>query len=195
MSLIPTLQRFRIVLASLTWLALIAAPVAYAADLPEGKKIVSLVTASGEKTPIGSVTFTKDGDARLFTVQLDAPGFRTEFLSMRDFRCLSGEKEMWCHIPYPYEMQSRITPDNLMDLEYALMFLFKPPAGYGISTWNGLYFKLSQTDDGGFEGDTHDVNLEPLGVPPAEGVSRPLTHADLNPSDPTSHRFARIEIR
>ncbi len=165
------------------------------ASLPEGTKTITLISAAGERLQIGDVTFTKDGDGQAFAVGLNAPEFQDEFLSMRPFPCVRGEKETWCHLAYPYEMKHRITAGDLVDLEYALLFLFKPPAGYGISTWNGLYFKLALGEDGAIDGTIHDVNLEPLGVPPADPTARLIADTDVTPADPETHRFARLEIR
>ena len=163
-------------------------------SLPEGRKAITLISAAGDTQTIGAVTFTKDGNARTFTVALDALEFEDEFLSMRPFRRIKGVKETWCHIDYPYELKRLITPSDLADLEYALLFLFKPPAGYGISTWNGLYFKLAAAEDGAIFGTVHDVNLEPLGVPADDPAARLIQASDLSPADPGTHRFARIEI-
>lgn len=185
-------------LAVLIALALLAAgPLAFAAgaQLPEGKKAITLISAAGDTQTIGAVTFTNDGDARTFTIALDAHEFEDEFLSMRPFRCLKGVKETWCHVDYPYQLKRRITSDDLADLEFALLFLFKPPAGYGISTWNGLYFKLAAGEDGAISGAVHDVNLEPLGVPADDPTVRLIQAGDLSPADPETHRFARGEIK
>jgi hypothetical protein len=165
------------------------------AQLPDGKKTITLISAAGDTQTIGAAIFTNDGDGRTFTITLDGPEFEDEFLSMRPFRCLKGVKETWCHVDYPYELKRRVTKDDLMDLEYALLFLFKPPAGYGISTWNGLYFKLAADVDGVISGTVHDVNLEPLGVPADDPKVRLIQAGDLSPADPETHRFARIEIR
>ena len=178
-------------------LATAPAPLAIAgtASLPDGKKSITLISVAGDKLKIGDVTFTTDGAARTFAVTLDAPEFEDEFLSMRPFQCLKGEKETWCHVDYPYELKRRVTAGDLMDLEYELLFLFKPPAGYGISTWNGLYFKLAAAEDGGITGAVHDVNLEPLGIPADDPAVRLIQAGDLSPADPETHRFARIEIK
>ena len=140
------------------------------------------------------MTFAGDDDVRTFTVSIESSAFQVEFLSMRNFSCMRGEKETWCHIPYPYETASRITANDLVDLEYALMFLWKPPTAFGIDTWNGIYFKLALQNDGSIAGDVHDVNLGPLGVPPSDPAVRPILHTDITPSS-TAHRFTRLEIR
>jgi hypothetical protein len=102
---------------------------------------------------------------------------------------------MWCHLAYPYDLNRTITAADLADLEYSLLFLFKPPTGYGIDPWNGLYFKLALGADGALSGTVHDVNLDPLGVPPADRAVRTIHDSDLTRSDPASRRFSRIEIR
>lgn len=163
--------------------------------LPTGKAAITLVAADGARLTIGSVTFTPDGDGATVAVSLDAPEFGEEFLSMRPFRCLAGAKETWCHLAYPYTWTGRVTAGDLTDLEYALLFLFKPPAGYGIDAWNGLYFKLAVGSEGGLTGDLHEADFNVLAVPPDSSVLRPITHADLTASSPEAHRFARIEIR
>lgn len=162
--------------------------------LPLGSKSISLVAADGTRQTIGHVNFTPDGDATKFDVLLDAPEFGDEFLSMRPFRCLAGAKEMWCHLEYPYDLKKRITSADLTDLEYALLFLFKPPAGYGIDAWNGLYFKLSATGDGSITGALNEADFNVLASPPEAGNLRPLANASLTPVS-TGHRFVGIEIK
>ena len=165
------------------------------AALPNGKKAITLISAGGDKLRIGDVTFVADGSGRKFNVSLDAPEFGEEFLSMRPFSCLKGAKETWCHLAYPYDLEHRIAAGNLVDLEYALLFLFKTPASYGINTWNGLYFKLALDGDGAIAGTIQDIDLGPLGSPPADPAARPIQQTDLFPAQPEAHRFARIEIR
>jgi hypothetical protein len=173
---------------------LLAAVPSSAADIASGSHSIVLVTASGEKLEIGAVTFTPDGDGAKFDVTLASPDFQEHFLSMRPFQCLTGEKEAWCHLAYPYDMKKRISAGDLVDLEYALLFLFKPPQGYGIDAWNGLYFKLQPGENGGFTGAVHEVNLNPLAVPPEDRSQRVIAHSDLSAVSPETHRFARVEI-
>ena len=188
---------FRIDLLIAATLSLMALHVmtAHAAGLPGGKKAITLVAADGARMPIGHVTLTPDGDGSKIAVVLDAPEFGDQFLSMRPFRCLPGTKETWCHLQYPYETKGRITAADLMDLEYALLFLFKPPASYGIDAWNGLYFKLTLDEAGGFSGALHESDFNVLAVPPDKGDLRPVPHTALTAVDPGAHRFATIEIR
>ena len=164
-------------------------------ELPKGKASISLVAADGSRLTIGSAQFTAEGEGAAITVSLDAPEFAEEFLSMRPFRCLAGAKETWCHLAYPYTWKGHVTPNDLIDLEYALLFLFKPPAGYGIDAWNGLYFKLSLAADGRISGDLHETDFNVLAVPPDKSVTRPIPHSALTPVSPETHRYARIEIK
>jgi hypothetical protein len=193
---VPSLRRRGV---SALWVSALCAfalcGAAAAATLPSGKKTITLVAGDGQRLPIGHVTFAPDADAAKVAVVLDAPQFAEEFLSMRPFRCLAGEKETWCHLPYPYQIKGRVSAADLIDLEYALLFLFKPPAGYGIDAWNGLYFPLTLGDDGSISRSLHEVDLNVLAVPPMAGNLRPVTRAGLTPVSADSHRFARIEIR
>ena len=170
-------------------------PVEAADALPTGEKEIVLITADGKELAIGRAVFTEDGDGRKITVDLDAPDFIDEFLSMRPFRCLPDPEEMWCHLAYPYETRLRITDGDLIDLEYALLFLFKKRGEHFIDAWNGLYFKLEPNGAGGLKGNVHEVDLNVLAVPPEKGELRPILHGALTPVDADTHRFARVEIR
>ncbi len=172
-----------------------AGPAIAASTLPDGTKTITLVAHDGTKQAIGSVTFTPDAGGAKIAVALDAPEFSEEFLSMRPFRCLPNKKEMWCHLAYPYATKGHITAGDLADLEYSILFLFKPPAGYGIDAWNGLYFKLSLEDDGSLSGKLHETDFNPLGVPPESGNLRPIDPKSLTPVATDAHRFGRVEIR
>lgn len=165
--------------------------------LPEGEKTVTLITAGGERLDIATASFSKGSDpnTRTFTVKLKEDQFREEFLSMRPFLCLPDSKEMWCHLAYPYETKRQISAADLHDLEYALLFLFKPPQGYGIDAWNGLYFKLQLNADGTIDGPVHETDMNVLAVPPEKGELRPISHGALMEVDAKTHRFARVEIK
>lgn len=166
-----------------------------AGKLTAGEKMISLKSADGSTLVIGTATFAPDGAGATVSVQMTAPQYQEEFLSMRPFRCLAGDKETWCHLEYPYEVKGHVTADDLVDLEYKLLFLFKPPAGYGIDAWNGLYFKLALQEDGAISGNVHDVDLNVLAVPPEDRRARVIGHKDLTAVEPGVHRFATVEIR
>jgi hypothetical protein len=166
-----------------------------ASKLPQGERSIVLTGASGETVRIGTVTFVPDGDGARISVLIEAPEFSNEFLSMRPFRCLPGAKEMWCHLPYPYETSGRITADDLVDLEYALLFLFKQPSAFGIDAWNGLYFKLALDEQGGISGRLHETNLDVLAAPPENRRERVVKHSDLTLAEASSRRFTSIAIK
>lgn len=166
-----------------------------AGALPEGRRTITLAAADGARLPIGHVTFSPARDGAGIAVVLDAPEFGEEFLSMRPFRCLPDKREMWCHLVYPYATMGKIMADDLADLEYALLFLFRQPARYGIDAWNGLYFKLALGDDGSIGGALHEADFNVLAVPPSDSRGRPVPHSALTPVAPDAHRFGRIDIR
>lgn len=168
---------------------------ALAVSLPNGEKTITLVAHDGSRQAIGRVAFTPDGDGAKIAVTLDAPAFSEEFLSMRPFRCLSGPKQMWCHLAYPYGTRSRITASDLVDLEYQLMFIWRTPDRVGADAWNGLYFKLAMAADGSIGGDLHEADYNPLAVPPADVYARPIGHADLSRAEPGRRLFDRVEIK
>lgn len=171
------------------------ADTASATALPDGRKAITLVAKDGARTPIGHVTFSPDGDGAKIDVKLDAPQFQEEFLSMRPFRCLDDAKQMWCHLAYPYGTAMRVTANDLVDLEYELMFLWRSPVKVGIDAWNGLYFKLAPQADGSLGGRLHEADFNVLAVPPDTKLARPVTHKDLTLAEPGTHRFVAIEIK
>lgn len=174
-------------------LMLAATTACLASALPNGEKSIYLIAADQQKLKIGTVLFQAAGEASSFEVKLDAPQFSIEFLSMRPFSCLRDEKEMWCHLPYPYDMKGRVTAGDLTDLEYSLLFLFKRPQEFGIDAFKGLYFKLTASP-AGINGVLHEADLSVLASPPPEGVDRPIEH--LTPSSGSfEHRFTALEIR
>lgn len=184
-----------VILAFSTILALtVIAPQALA-NLENGTKTVTLFTADGDAQVIGQVEFKPGPDGTMASFEIGAPEFENKFLSMRPFQCLTDPKEWWCHLEYPWGLRKRITLDDLTDLEYQLLFLYKPPSSFGVDAWNGIYFKLAFEDDGTVRGDVHEVDLNELAVQPKEEFSRPLTPDLLTKVKPTSHRFSRIEIK
>lgn len=151
---------------------------------------VLLVTNAGDETKVATINLEPDG--RYTVVLADAP-FSDHFLSMRPFRCIAGPDKHWCHLPYPYEIKRNISED-LIDLEYDFLFVWKGANDYGVNLWNGVYYKLEQQGDQ-ILGSLHEVDLDQLGVPPAAGDLRPLSDKDLHESDPDSHWLPRLVIR
>ncbi|MGD9785660.1 MAG: hypothetical protein AB7E80_05400 [Hyphomicrobiaceae bacterium] len=182
----------------LMWFAVSANPAgAGGGKALEGRKTIRVVDASGSALEIGHVTFTPtaEGGAAKIAVVLDGPDFKDEFLSMRPFRCIGRPKQMWCHLAYPYPIVDQVSMDDLRDLEYRLLFLWRPYDKVGVDAWNGLYFKLEPHADGSIVGRLNEADFNVLAVPPGEGVMRPVTHKDLTEAQPGQHAFDRIEIR
>jgi hypothetical protein len=183
-------------LASTAWLPSGPAAAGESKALSPGERSITLVAADGTRLPVGRISLAaREGGGFGLTVKLDGPEFTDEFLSMRPFRCLTVSREMWCHLPYPYETSGIVRDGDLVDLEYALLFLFKPPTAYGIDAWNGLYFKLTVEPDGSIAGTVNEVNLDVLATPPNDRAARVIGHGDLTPVGLGSHAFARVEIR
>jgi hypothetical protein len=152
------------------------------ADLPRGTKTIVL-KSKAETIAIGTIQFDGEGPSRTITATLNAELFRDHFLSMRPFKCLEGEK-FYCHLPYPYAWKGEVTETDLADLEYALLFVQKEPAAYGINLWHGVYYKLTLSTDGRISGTLHEVDMDVLASPPADGELRPITPDLLTRADP-----------
>ena len=74
------------------------------------------------------------------------------------------------------------------------MFLFKPPSGYGLDAWNGLYFRLTLGKGGKLGGALQEADFNILAVPSDASDLRPISHSDLTPARPGAHRFDRVVI-
>ncbi len=166
-----------------------------AASLPTGTRTITLIAKDGARLPIGTVAFTPAGEAAHIAVNLDAPQFSNEFLSMRPFRCLSGQDLMWCHLEYPYETRRTVTTTDLTDLEYELMFLWRTYDRVGVDAWNGLYFKLDLGADGTITGTLHEADYNAVASPPMEAFARPIGPGDLTLSHSDRQLYHGIEIR
>ena len=109
----------------------------WAADFEmNGVKRVFAVTREGEKLELGQVNFALD-DAGVthFSLKLEGPPWSDYFLSMKEFKCLDGKKEVTCHVPYPYSNPQVVTNENFAWLEHSLLFLYKQPRDFGYRDW------------------------------------------------------------
>lgn len=146
---------------------------------------VNVATLSTTAAETGGVDYKIEWNRSLFD---------DHFLSMRPFKCLPGNKKLWCHTPYPYEIKRHLSSDDFTDLEYDLVFVWKPEAEYGIDLWNGVYYQLESTDFG-WKGVMHDYDLDNLSVPPPAGELRPILEKDLHEASVEDHFLPFIEIR
>lgn len=175
-------------------LACFLSPASQAAELT-GTRGIWLSNAAGEKHRIGSITFTpaEAGKTR-FKVTID-DALEEYFLAMRPFRCLTGPVQRLCHFPVEREA-ALISKEDLVPLEYALLFIHTAPKSLHINPFNGIYYKMSWTGNG-IAGELHDVEMDAFIAPdivPVERRQRPISHSELAPGDPRSHWLPRLTI-
>ena len=163
-----------------------------AAELPTGRKQVTLTTADGRSLQLGTLDIERSGERYQFTFTLDEANFSEHFLSMRPFQCIDGEP-LYCRLDYPYPKADTIAAADLADLEYEFLFIVRAAGEYGIDPYNGRYYLL-RADNGGFSGEVRAVDLNLLAAPPAAGVTRPIGEADLDFIELESERFPRLSI-
>jgi len=171
--------------------SLLAAPV-FAEDYS-----ITLKGNADEALEIGVLTTEAAGDEKGgadYNIKWKADQFEEHFLSMRPFKCLPGGEKLWCHTPYPYEIKRHISDDDVTDLEYDLIFVWKPQGQYGIDLWNGVYYQLEATDFG-WKGVMNEYDLGILGIPPDKGELRPVLEKDLHEASVEDHFLPFIEIR
>ena len=184
------MRRFRI----LQWLwitAVTSLPIASFAD----DYSITLKGNGSEAFKVAMLTTTETEKGVFdYKIKWEVGQFEDHFLSMRPFKCLPGGEKLWCHAPYPYEIKRQLSEGDITDLEYDLIFVWKPKGEYGIDLWNGVYYQLEATDFG-WDGTMHDYNLDVLGVPPEAGELRPVLEKDLHESSSEDHFLPFIEIR
>lgn len=168
---------------------------AAAAPALTGTRSIVLSNAEGGREVIGSIAFTDAGGGKTaFAIEL-APRFEEHFLAMRPFRCLTGPKQRLCWFPVRNEAPL-ISPQDLLPLEYALMFMRMKPTDLHLNPFNGVYYRLRWTEMG-IRGQVHDLDMDPFitptSVPPARRV-RPVTAVQLEVADPRSHWLPELSI-
>lgn len=159
-----------------------------------GVRTVTLHTRDGQAIPIGTVTFRPQGDRTGFVLQLDEKPFKDFFLSMKEFKCLEGSEEIQCHVPYPHANPATVTKSDLAWLEHALLFLHKTPAEFGARLWNGLYYRMTITDEG-IVGTAEAIDLGLIGAPPADASVAPFVPAERTEIAPGRRWIGRLTIR
>lgn len=146
-----------------------------------GDKAVLVRTRDGRSQRIGTVGFREVGPGQLaFRVQMDPKVLHDHFLSMREFKCLPGEVELSCFVPYPYAQTGTVVGDDFTWLEHHLMFFFKRPSEFGARLWNGMIFRLRR-DGRGLVGIPEAVDLDRIGVPPERPDQPPFGAAERQP--------------
>lgn len=173
----------------------VLAALAVVSVVAAAERDVFLLDSAGGEVRIGSVAFSGKGNSGKIAVTLDAPVCSDQFLSMRPFRCIQGETEWFCHLPYPYELRNAVSDEDLRDLEYSLLFIRKKPSEFGIDAWNGLYYRLTRGTDGQITGMLMEGDLNVLAVPPETRFARPIDLEDFIEAEPGRRLFPRLVIR
>lgn len=159
----------------------------------EGAHSIKLHPRVGDPVGIGTVEFRPQGDRYGFTVKLDHERFKDFFLSMREFKCLEGDGEIQCHVPYPYRQPASVTPSDLSWLEHSLLFLFKSPREFGAKLWNGLYYRL-EAGPTGLTGYPQAVDLNQIGAPPSNLDIPPFGPSERSEIPAGTRWFGKITI-
>ena len=150
---------------------------------------VFLEAGDGQRIEVATLDVAGDGT---YTVNMSETSFTDHFLSMRPFKCLEGPVKNWCHVPYPYEIRRDLS-DDITDLEYDFLFVWKGATDYGINMWNGVYYRI-EADGAGMKGILHEMDMDVLSAPPAPGELRPLAPKDIHESDADSHWLPRLIV-
>lgn len=167
--------------------------VAWAQTPPVGPKTLKAQLGDGSQVVLGSVMFTPaDGGRTGFALSLDHKALSDHFLSMREFKCLSGTGEITCHVPYPYANPRSIQGQDYRWLEHSLLFFYKAPRDFGAKLWNGLYFEF-QPQGAALVGTPKAVDLDQISAPPAD-LGTPPFGRDLRHDIPVNTRWVRALV-
>jgi len=158
-----------------------------------GSHPVELVRADGSVVALGTVEFSPAGERTAFRFVPDATRFQDYFLSMKEFKCLTGQQEVFCHVPYPYPNPKSVTADDLRWLEHAFLFLHKSPKEFGARLWNGVIYKMAITD-AGIVGRAQAVDLNLISAPPTDPAP-PYGAGERSDIEPSSREFGQLRIR
>ena len=161
-----------------------------AAAMADETRTVSLVPAKGVPIQVAELTIAENGH---YQITWDDTKFDDFFLSMRPFKCLEGPEKLWCRVDYPYQNQRSIAGDDLTDLEYDLLFVWKNAKDYGIDMWNGVYYDLAG-QDGRLVGTMNEMDMDVLAAPPEDGSLRPIQPDMLDEADADSHWLPKLII-
>lgn len=161
----------------------------------EGTHQIVLSNASGERHTIGTIHFSDAGAGKTaFKIDL-AKNMEDFFLDMRPFLCLTGPAQRLCLFPVQNEA-ALISADDMVPLEYALMFMRTKAKALHVNPFNGLYYKMQWTDKG-IRGNVFEVDMAPFIAPdivPIERRKRPLQPQDFYEADLNSNWLPQLSI-
>jgi len=184
-------MKFKHVSAALALSALASLPAA-AWEL-NGTHEVDLVRQDGSTVTLGEIEFKPAGERVGFAFKPEHEVYQDYFLSMKEFKCITGEQEVFCHVPYPYPNPKSVTAGDLTWLEHAFLFLHKNPAEFGARLWNGIIYKMTITDEG-IVGLPQAVDLNLISAPPTTDAP-PYGIGERSDVEPASREFGQIRIR
>lgn len=162
-------------------------------SVPQGVHDIALHASDGTQVVIGRVDFQKDGDTPRFALHIDRSVFTDYFLSMREFKCLKGENELQCRVPYPYASPNHMPDGDPVWLEHQLLFFYKPPDDFGANLRNGLIYSLERTANG-YEGRPTIVDLDVIAGPPDDLYEPPFPDALRFEGNPDDRWFSKLSI-
>jgi hypothetical protein len=166
-----------------------------AAGLQAGDQTLTAHTRDGQALVLGTLSLSDAGAGRWsYKLVLDHSQFTDHFLSMKEFKCLSGGGEVTCHVPYPYASPRTVSATDLSWLEHDLLFLYKLPREFGAKLWNGLYFQLRVTPEG-LVGTPQAVDLNRISSPPERQDVAPYRAALRDAIAPGARWIESISIR
>ncbi len=178
----------RLATRALLALALLLPVASASAAALTGTRQIVLSNAAGERHVIGKVHFSDAGGGKsAFRVEM-GDVMQDYFLAMRPFLCLTGSWQRLCWYPVKNE-EPLVSDDDLLPLEYALMFMRSKPKDLHMNPFNGLYYKLVRDGDR-LSGKLHEIDMEPFIVPdsrPPGERQRPLKDSDFNDADPVTN--------
>ncbi len=158
-----------------------------------GEKTLLIEPREGSPIRLGTIVFKPVGELTQFEIKLDHEVFKDYFLSMKEFKCLDGQTEIQCHVPYPYPNPHTVSAADLRWLEHSLLFLFKTQQEFGAKLWNGLYYRLQLSSEG-LVGTPEAVDLAQIGAPPADPSTPPYGAGDRSEIAPQTRWFRRLLI-
>lgn len=175
-------------------LSLFACLPAVAGDWSGSRQLV-LSNTAGERHTIGQIIFSDGGQGKTaFRIEM-AANMQDYFLAMRPFLCLTGPVQRLCWFPVHNE-PALISKDDLLPLEYALMFMRTRATDLHVNPFNGLYYRL-RVEGERIVGTLFEVDMAPFIAPdvlPVEQRQRPLKPGDFYEADPGSNWLPSLSI-
>ena len=185
----------RYVLTSLFCLSCCSLTLTASAASLSGKHEIVLSNAAGERQVLGHVIFSDGGNGKMAFRIAMSEKMEDYFLAMRPFLCLTGSAQRLCWFPVHNE-EALISEDDLLPLEYALMFMRTKPKGLHLNPFDGLYYKMHWQGNR-IVGELHEVDMAPFIAPdimPPDQRKRPLQDKDFFDADPGSNWLPQLSI-